>query len=172
MTHKRRSQLVPAVLTLALVACEESISGIPELVVDAAPSVEAVTSVAPVTSGVCDVPDLISWWPGDGNFDDVYGSNPTVTTEGDRVTFEQGIRSQGFRFHGDSQMEIDGSDHTLEPEAFTIDFWAERLGDGQNSGDEFGNILIQKAIDGSLDPPPPTPDTLIQHWLDWRRGRG
>ena len=52
-----------------------------------------------------------------------------------------------------SQMEIDGSDHTLEPEAFTIDLWAERLGDGQNrKGGRFpANILIQKAIDGSLE---------------------
>ena len=74
MTKKRHSLLVPAVLTLALVACEESITGIPEPVIEAAPAVEAVTSVVPVTSEVCDVPDLISWWPGDGNFDDVYGT--------------------------------------------------------------------------------------------------
>ncbi len=152
MTKKGHSQLVPAVLTLALVACEESITGIPEPVVEAAPAIEAVTPVAPLAHEVCEVPDMISWWPGDGNFDDVYGSNPTVTPVG--VTFEQAVHSLGFKFVGtNSQMEIDGSDRTLEPEAFTIDLWAERLGDGQNrKGGTFpANILIQKAIDGSLN---------------------
>ena len=158
MTQKNRWQAVLAGLTLTLLACEGSIISIPEPELQ----VEAAQSLA-LAHGSCVAPgaDLISWWPADGTFDDVWGSDPPVTTVG--VSFAEGVHSQGFKFVGmNSQMEIDGSDHTLEPAAFTIDFWAERLGDGQNSGDESGNILIQKAIHGSLLPRP-----ILSYNIGW-----
>ena len=94
MDGKRRLLLLSS-LTLALLACEDSIVGVPEPTVDATSAVEAVQTVASAHGG-CFVPgaSLISWWPGDGNFDDVHGSNPTVTSAG--VTFGQGVRSEGF----------------------------------------------------------------------------
>ena len=74
MTEKNRWQAVFAslTLTLALLGCEDSITGIPEPVAEATYAVEAVESVALMTGG-CFPPgdDLVSWWPGEDDFDDV-----------------------------------------------------------------------------------------------------
>jgi hypothetical protein len=122
MSRKIRWQIAPAIFTLALVACQDSITGIPEPVVAAAPVevVEAVAPVALITSGPCVRPatSLISWWPGDDdfqdipedpdNYQDVVGSNHIATHAG--VAIVQGVHDQAFRLSGMStQIEIDNS---------------------------------------------------------------
>jgi hypothetical protein len=158
MTSKTRLHLVPAALTLALVACEQSITSIADPVVE----VEAVTSVA-LSYVRCVAPgaDLISWWPGDGDFEDVTGANPVASTAG--VSFVDGVHEEAFRFGGSStQIEIPDSG-TLRPGVFTIDLWAERLGAGQNSDNSYGNMLIQKALkDNELN------GSLWSYFVSWR----
>ena len=102
-----------------------------------------------VLGGTCiDSGSPVSWWPGEDDFNDVVGENHIVRDNG--VEFTPGIVGQGFRINpfteaGQSFMEIDDSPN-LRPANFTIDLWAQRFGQGQNF-DEFGNILVQKAID-------------------------
>ena len=64
MTKKNRWQVVPALLTLALVACEDSITGIPEPVFEVAPVVElAPPPLAVLAPALCVRPgvELVSW---------------------------------------------------------------------------------------------------------------
>ena len=42
-------------------------------------------------------PGLISWWPGDGNANDIEGGNDGVLTNG--ATFDSGLVDQAFRFN-------------------------------------------------------------------------
>jgi len=163
MLKKNRWQVVPALLTLALVACEDSITGIPEPVFEVAPVVElAPPPLALLAPALCVRPgvELVSWWTGDGNYDDFLGANPIVSSAG--VSFVSAVYDQGFSFGGlNTQIEIDDS-ATLNPGAFTVDLWAERLGPGQGSDDLYGNMLVQKAID--------TDNTGLSHsyFISWR----
>ena len=127
MTEKNRWQAVFAslTLTLALLGCEDSITGIPEPVAEATYAVEAVQAAALLGDGPCVLPPagLISWWPGDGTHDDLNGANPVVRQN---VTIPPGVEE--FVFVGmNQQMEIDGSESLRLP-TFTIDLWAERSG--------------------------------------------
>ena len=158
MVKKTRLQVVPAVLALVLVACEQSITSIADPIVE----VQVLPSVALAYTG-CVAPgaDLISWWPGDGDFLDFVGPNPITSSAG--VSFEQGVDDQAFRFMGQSgQIEIDDSG-TLRPGVFTVDLWAERLGTGRNSDNSYGNMLIQKALkDLELN------GSLWSYFISWR----
>ena len=157
MARKSVWQVVPAVLTLALVACEESITGIPEPVVEAAPEA-ALQGAAAVVTG-----DLIAWWSGEVDSNDIFqdkaGNHHIVTNQGVMAT-DGGVVDQAFLFGGtDKFLEIVTADD-LRPEVFTIDLWAQQLGpsqdprhpaykNGEGLGGQTGNdaALIQKAID-------------------------
>jgi len=168
MVTKSRLKVFPAVLMLALVACEDSITGLPDPVVEAAHVVEDVTSVAMVNDD-CVAPGagLISWWPGNDTFDDiepfanannvVYNSKGGIRTsqldDGD-VTFGAGRVDQAFRFTSAQGQPVqflevpDAPD--LRPDEFTVDLWAQSTGVGQvRSGEDgiFGNVLILKAVE-------------------------
>jgi hypothetical protein len=100
MLKKTRLKVFPAML--ALVACEDSITGVPNPIVEAARAVEAVESVAlMVPTGPCVRPgvELISWWMGDGNFLDFQGVNPIATMAG--VSFAPGVRDHRRRSNRD-----------------------------------------------------------------------
>ena len=88
MNKPTRWQVFLTSMTLSLVACQDSITGIPDPVVELAPSVEAVTAIA-MTHGGCVAPaaSLVSWGQGDvdQDFSDFVGTNPIA-------------RSQGFSF--------------------------------------------------------------------------
>ena len=75
MAQKRRWQVVPAVLTLALVACEGSITGVrdPVPVFESAP--EAASEAAPQGADYDESHHLIAWWPGEGDFKDIAGTH-------------------------------------------------------------------------------------------------
>ena len=158
MVTNSRLKVFPAILMLALVACEDSITGIPDPVVEA---VEAVALMVP--TGPCVRPgiELISWWTGDGDFLDFQGVNPIASNA--NVSFAPGVRDQGFSFGGSfSQIEINDSP-SLQPAVFTVDLWAERNGSGANRDNSYGNILIEKALDDmSLGAP------LWSYFIGWR----
>lgn len=156
MTSNRRLPVVLAGLTLGLFACEQSITGIPD------PVVEAVSTVAAVHQPA-DPNGLVSWWPADGGlFDDVAPSidghdlNPNdILSIGGVTTTDGGVVGQAFLFTGESGgpnqfLEIlDATDLRLTE--FTIDLWALRRGNGQRA-----NVaaLIQKPLrDGGFANP-------------------
>src|SRR3989304_6013682 len=75
--------------------------------------------------GQCVAPpsDLVSWWPGDGNANDIIDANQGTLQNG--ATFAVGKVGQAFSFDGvDDVVSIPGSsvfDFGTNP--FSIDFW-------------------------------------------------
>ena len=146
MAKNSRWKVVPSVLTLALIACEGSITAI----ADPVPDVEARQRAAPQGGAVVEAEDLIAWWPGEGDFKDIAGTHDITTNQG--VTTTDGVAdSQAYLFTGDDFGPEDSGQFleindaaTLRPIEFTIDLWAHGLGDGQ---DAIESILIEKAIE-------------------------
>ena len=176
-------RLLGATVLLVLFACEQSVTSIeaPTLDQDQPPLVVAAASGAGV-SGSCIAPaaPLVSWWSGDGHFDDIAeplaeangitiisdaAGKPTPIANGGTVTFEDGIDGQGFRFTArdgqpDQFLEIPNAPD-LTPAEFTVDLWAKRLGDGQNANS--GSMLIEKALEDGY----PVGETL-SYYITWR----
>ena len=63
---------------------------------------------------------LISWWPGDGNADDIVDSNPS-TAYG--ATYATGMVSQAFSFDGVDDLVMVPDAANLKPAQLTVDFW-------------------------------------------------
>jgi len=66
-------------------------------------------------------PDMISWWPGDGNANDQQGSNHGSLQ--DDATFGLGKVGQAFSFDGDGDYVQISSDPSLNPDNLTLDLW-------------------------------------------------
>ena len=166
-----RKHVLPAAsvaLTIASLGCDLSpmapdivpdlkrVLAIEQVPVSVAASVQGPTCVAPGS--------VVSWWPGEDNFDDVAGTNPILRTSG--VAFAPGVVGQGFRLDqglGQPFMEIDDAPD-LRLQKFTIDFWAQRFGPGQNPTVPDGNILLQKAVeDAGTQPGAP-----LSYTINWR----
>ena len=66
---------------------------------------------------------LVSWWPGDGNANDIVNHHHGIMQKG--ATFAPGIVDQAFSFDGeDDRVSIpDHNDWTLGDDPFTIDLW-------------------------------------------------
>lgn len=85
-------------------------------------------------------PSLAAWWPGDGNADDLVGTNHGTPSG---MTFAAGVVRQGFSFNGrDGFIEVADSPSMEPGAAFTYDAWI-------NPGDlsEF-DFLISKTGNG------------------------
>src|SRR3954471_5623734 len=68
-------------------------------------------------------PNMVSWWPGDGNANDIQGSNNGTLQNG--ATFAPGMVGQAFRFDGvDDYVRVPDSAN-LYPGAgsLTVDAW-------------------------------------------------
>ena len=63
---------------------------------------------------------LVSWWPGDGNADDVVDGNDGILNGG--VTYAPGIVGQAFSFDGTGEVIVDHR-FNLNMAEFTIDVW-------------------------------------------------
>ena len=72
---------------------------------------------------------LVSWWPGDGNTNDIVGDNDGALT-GD-ATFAPGMVVQAFSFDvtGDSVLVPDSADLNITGDV-TVELWAKRTGFG------------------------------------------
>ena len=162
MPERYFARFLVASLLLPVVACWEPITAPTDV---SAPTLVEEPCVAPGAG-------LISWWAGDGTFEDIAGpldaannigfnsANGLRTAQLDNgdVTFESGLVGQAFSFtpitgswEGEFIEIPDAVD--LRPPEFTIDLWARRTGDGQNADDKdaFGNVLIQKAVNDRMD---------------------
>jgi len=67
---------------------------------------------------------LVSWWPGEGNGNDVMGRN-SGTPKG-TVAFAPGMVSEAFSLDGNSYIEAPDSPSLAFTEALTIDAWIKR----------------------------------------------
>jgi hypothetical protein len=153
--------------------CEQSVTGVLDPVGGAAP--EAAPAMAVATTS------LISWWSADGIFDDVepngtpnsilYNSGADGTTRvtppvGGTVGFGTGAVGSAFLFSGAAGapgqfLEISDAPE-LRPSVFTIDLWAQRIGDGPAP---IEGAIIQKAMeDNGFDP-----TSGMSYYISWRK---
>ena len=67
-------------------------------------------------------PNMVSWWPGDGNADDIVGSNNGTLHNG--ATFAPGMVDQAFSFDGiDDYVQATDAGLPFGAAARTLDFW-------------------------------------------------
>ena len=86
-------------------------------------------------------PDMVSWWPGDGNTDDIVGGNDG-TLEGD-ATYTTGIVGPGFRLDGTGDyVLVPDSDNLTITGDITIDAWIK-----YRPGAVFQNIVTKFGAD-------------------------
>jgi hypothetical protein len=65
-------------------------------------------------------PELIGWWPGDGDASDIQDTNDGTLQGG--VTFDTGFSGQAFSFDGTGEVKISDNSN-LNVQAFTVDAW-------------------------------------------------
>lgn len=93
----------------------------------------------------CWVPpsNLVSWWTGDSDENDLYGvNNPSAVNA---VTLVPAKVADGLTFGSGGYIDIPPSS-TLANQKFTLDAWVMPSGPGPNN-DQYGNIIIQQGID-------------------------
>ncbi len=75
---------------------------------------------------------LVSWWAGEGNGNDSFGTNNGTLQSG--VTFTNGEVGQAFYFNGTNQWVDVANSPALNPAgSFTIESWVKFTGDGTSS---------------------------------------
>ncbi len=82
---------------------------------------------------VCTPPptNLVSWWPGNGNANDIRGTNNGTLVNG--TTFATGKVGQAFSFDGVDDFVDVPNNANLEPQALTVDFWFNSASPGTNA---------------------------------------
>ncbi len=88
-----------------------------------ASSTNAVLTVNPA---ICSPPSsgLVSWWTGNGNANDLWGTNNGTLHGG--VTYVSGQVGQAFSFNGNGEGVVVGNPASLQLQTFTIDAWIQR----------------------------------------------
>ena len=66
-------------------------------------------------------PGLASWWPGDGNADDIWNDNDG--TLGSDATFTPGLVSEAFSFDGDGDYVSIPDSQNLDVSSISVDAW-------------------------------------------------
>jgi len=87
--------------------------------------------------------NMVSWWPGDGNANDIIDSNPGTLMNG--ATYGTGMVGQAFSLDGVDDYIDAGSNPVFDfgTQNFTIDFWVKF---NDTSGEQ---VLIEKFITGA-----------------------
>ncbi len=105
-------------------------------------------------------PGLISWWPGDGNANDIKDSNHGTLVNG--ATFTQGMVGQAFSFDGiDDYVDIGTPSNLNTLSSITLDAWVHRLGPGVGNFPEFNVIVGKAGLSGQS-----TSDGWYLRWID------
>ena len=73
-------------------------------------------------------PGLVSWWPGNGNANDIADSNNGTLQNG--ATFVPGQVSQAFSFDGVDDFVRVANSPALEPSTITVDAWVKSTAPG------------------------------------------
>src|SRR5438477_11049331 len=73
-------------------------------------------------------PDMVSWWPGDGNTDDIMDGNSGAFVG--NATYATGEVGQAFSFDGSNYVQVpDAANLDFAPNApITVDMWVYRTG--------------------------------------------
>ena len=84
--------------------------------------IDSLTNGFLVSASACVAPPpgMVSWWPGDGNYNDIIGGN-TGSPMGS-VAFVSGEVGQAFQFAGSSYISVPAN-RSLDLTAFTVDAW-------------------------------------------------
>ncbi len=93
-----------------------------------------VISCTPAPSG------LVSWWPGEGNGNDIAGGN-NGTLKGN-TTFAPGEVNQAFVFDGNGDGVVVGNPTNLQLQNFTIEAWVKRNSTNQASLNAGGGVVF------------------------------
>ncbi|HWY74665.1 MAG TPA: LamG-like jellyroll fold domain-containing protein, partial [Verrucomicrobiae bacterium] len=93
------------------------------VVSNAGGSVTSFNAILAIANCYADPPGLISWWPGEGNANDKFGTNNGILVGG--VTFGPGEVGQAFQFNGASTQYVDvPTSASLNPTAnLTLEAW-------------------------------------------------
>lgn len=121
---RQRPRLTLAISALLLIAL---------LALDAIPTSASAQSPAPVPPG------LVSWWPGDGDADDIAGSNPGTPQSG--ATFATGKVDQAFSLDGANDHVAVGNPSVLQLSTGTLEAWIKTT----NSGGGFRGIIVKQS---------------------------
>jgi uncharacterized protein (TIGR03437 family) len=89
-------------------------------------------------------PSSVSWWPGDGNANDIAGSNSGVMRNS--ATFAAGKVGPGFSFDGMNDSILVGHSASLNLNQHTIDAW---INPGVQQGADYHGILVKQNPDNS-----------------------
>ena len=110
-----------------------------------ATSSDAVITVIPA---VCVTPPsgLVSWWPGEGNANDIVAGN-NGTLQGN-ITFVPGRVGQAFNSDGNGSAVVDSNSAALQLQNFTIEAWIERGSTAQASLSTNGGIIFGYGVGG------------------------
>jgi hypothetical protein len=80
------------------------------------------TRLSSVAGCVAPPPDMVAWWPGDGNANDIVGRNNGTVQGG--VSFVAGMVGEAFDFDGAITSFVEVPDApSLNPSAITLDAW-------------------------------------------------
>jgi Concanavalin A-like lectin/glucanases superfamily len=99
---------------------------------------------------------MVGWWPGDGNANDIEGSNNGTLENG--AGFAAGEVAQAFSLDGINQYVDLGNDLSLQVSSgdFTVDTWVNFNSLGNSSGPCYGPGCDQSIVDkmaSGFDPP-------------------
>lgn len=106
---------------------------------------------APANSSPTPIPPpsgMVSWWPGDGNANDIVDGNPGTMVNG--ATFSAGKVAQAFSFDGvDDYVNVSNS-LNLNPgfSDFTVDFWMRTTYKGTSSYEKFLDLVGKRDFCG------------------------
>jgi len=86
-------------------------------------------------------PNIVSWWPGDGNANDIRGSSNGTLQNG--AWFAAGKVGQAFSFSSDGDGAVIPHNNNLNPQnpGFTADFWMK----GIKNQPEFLATMFEKS---------------------------
>ncbi len=83
---------------------------------------------------------LVSWWPGEGNGNDIAGGN-NGTLKGN-TTFAPGEVNQAFVFDGNGDGVVVGNPTNLQLQNFTVEAWVKRGSTNQASLSAGGGVIF------------------------------
>lgn len=106
-----------------------------------------------VTSCTTPSPEMVGWWPGDGDFKDIIGSNDGA--EAGVVPFVPGAVNKAFSFDGNSSVQAPNSAAIDITADLTIETWINPAGSTRGyivlkgNGDDFVNAYALRYGDGN-----------------------
>jgi len=115
------------------------------------PTPTPTASPTPTATSVCvpPPPNMVSWWPGDGNANDISGNNNNGSLQGG-ATFAAGKVDQAFSFNGSDAFVLVPDSVSLNPaEQITIDAWVYPTADAGGT-DVVAEIADKETSPGSV----------------------